>query len=126
MAMDAFRRAVEARDVVAATALLSPNVAFYSPVSHKPYRGRDLVGWILASVLTIFEDFEYVDELATSDRSMLHFRAHIGDREVEGVDLLELDEDGRIATLTVMVRPLSGLQALAENMAVQFAARGRP
>jgi hypothetical protein len=123
--MDAFRRAVEARDLVAVTALLSPNVAFHSPVSHKPYRGRDLVGWILAAVITIFEDFEYVDALAgDGGHSMLRFRAHIGDRQVEGVDLIELDDDGRVATLTVMVRPLSGLQALAENMAVQFAARG--
>jgi hypothetical protein len=125
--MDAFRRAVEARDIVAVTALLAPNVAFYSPVSHKPYRGRDLVGWILAAVITIFEDFEYVDALGgDGPSSMLRFRAHIGDRDVEGVDLIDLDEQGRVATLTVMVRPLSGLQALAENMAVQFAARGRP
>jgi hypothetical protein len=125
--MDAFRRAVEARDLVALTALLANDVAFYSPVSHKPYRGRDLVGWILAAVTTIFEDFEYVDELGSAHgSSALRFKAHIGDRDVEGVDLIELNEDGKVATLTVMVRPLSGLQRLAENMAVQFAARGRP
>jgi SnoaL-like protein len=122
--MEAFRRAVEARDVAAVTALLAPNVAFHSPVSHKPYHGRDLVGFILAAVLTIFEDFEYVDALEHEEHSVLRFRAHIGDRQLEGVDLLELDDNGRIATLTVMVRPLSALQALAENMAVHFAARG--
>jgi hypothetical protein len=124
--MDAFRRAVEARDVTAMIPLLAPNVTFHSPVSHKPYSGSDLVGWILASVLTIFEDFRYVDELARGTHSMLRFRARIGDRQLEGVDLIELDDQGRIATLTVMVRPLSGLQALAESMAERFAARGKP
>jgi hypothetical protein len=124
--MNAFRRAVEARDLVAVSELLSPDVAFHSPVSHKPYRGRELVGWILAAVSTIFEDFTYVDEQERDGRIMLRFRAHIGDRQLEGVDLLELDGDGRIATLTVMVRPLSALQALAEAMAVRFAARGTP
>jgi hypothetical protein len=124
--MNAFRQAVEARDLVAVTGLLSPNVAFHSPVSHKPYRGRELVGWILSAVATIFEDFTYVDQLEYDTHSMLRFRARIGDRQLEGVDLIELDEQGQVATLTVMVRPLSALQALAENMAVRFAARGTP
>jgi hypothetical protein len=124
--MKAFRQAVEARDLAAVTALLAPNVAFHSPVSHKPYRGRELVGWILSAVSTIFEDFTYVDEQEADGRSMLRFRARIGDRQLEGVDLIDLDVHGRVAALTVMVRPLSALQALAENMAVRFAARGTP
>jgi hypothetical protein len=124
--MKAFRKAVEARDLAAVTALLAPNVVFHSPVSHKPYRGRELVGWILSAVSTIFEDFTYVDDQEADGRSMLRFRARIGDRQLEGVDLIDLDVHGRIAALTVMVRPLSALQALAENMAVRFAARGTP
>jgi hypothetical protein len=122
--MDAFRRSVEARDLAAVTALLSPEVTFLSPVSHKPYRGRDTVGWILATVITIFEDFEYVDALEGGGHSMLRFRAHIGERQLEGVDLIELDDQGQVAKLTVMVRPLSGLQALGEKMGERFANRG--
>src|SRR5215831_14579965 len=110
--MQAFRRAVEARDLAALTELLAPDVTFYSPVSFQPYRGRELVGWILASVATIFEGFEYVDDLAEGGHSMLRFRTRIGDRQAEGVDLIELDEAGQVRTLTVMVRPLSALQAL--------------
>jgi limonene-1,2-epoxide hydrolase len=121
--MQAFRKAVEGRDLAAVTALLAPDVEFWSPVSFKAYRGRDTVGFILATVATVFEDFVYVDELGGDGRSMLRFRARVGDRAAEGVDLIELDAAGQVQRLTVMVRPLSALQALAERMAARLGAR---
>lgn len=114
---------MEAKDLAALTALLAPDVVFHSPVSFKPYRGREQVGWILATVATIFEDFAYVDESANGRRSMLRFRTRIGDREGEGVDLIDTDETGAIVALTVMIRPLSALQALGAAMAQKFAQR---
>ena len=124
--MNAFRQAIEARDLAQVATLLAEDVVFHSPVSHKPHRGRDQVGWILATVATVFEDFVYVDELEQAGHSQLRFTARIGDRQLEGVDLIEQDSAGKIAKLTVMVRPLSGLQALAEAMALRFASRGTP
>src|SRR3954469_23822717 len=121
--MKAFRQAVEAKDLAAVAALLADDVVFSSPVSFKPYRGREQVGWILATVATVFEDFQYVAELDDGTHSMLRFRARIGERALEGVDLIDLGADGKIAALTVMVRPLSALQALAEAMAERFAKR---
>lgn len=121
--MKAFRKAVETRDLAALTALLAPDVEFWSPVSFQAYRGRELVGFILASVATVFEDFVYVDELGTGSHSMLRFTARIGDRAAEGVDLIELDDAGQVQRLTVMVRPLSALQALGERMREKFANR---
>src|SRR5437763_16721777 len=108
--MNAFRKAVEAQDLAALTELLAPDVEFWSPVSFQAYRGRDVVGFILATVATVFEDFAYVDELEADGHSMLRFRTRIGERAAEGVDLIELDGDGKIKRLTVMVRPLSALQ----------------
>lgn len=121
--MNAFRRAVEAQDLAAVTSLLAPDVEFWSPVSFQAYRGRELVGFILATVATVFEDFVYVDELGGERRSMLRFTARIGDRALEGVDLLELDGAGLVAKLTVMVRPLSALQTLGERMRAALARR---
>jgi SnoaL-like domain len=121
--MKAFRRAVEAKDLAAVTALLAEDVVFSSPVSFQPYRGRETVGWILATVATVFEDFVYIDEIDNGAHSMLRFSARVGERAVEGVDLIELDDAGAIRALTVMIRPLSGLQALAEAMAERFGKR---
>jgi hypothetical protein len=118
--MKAFREAVEKRDLAALTALLEPDVVFNSPVSFKPYQGREQVGWILATVGTIFEDFQYVDEFESGLHSALRFRTRIGDRVAEGVDLIERAADGSIRTLTVMIRPLSALQVLGAAMAARF------
>ena len=49
------------------------------------------------------------------------FKATVnGDRAVGGLDLLHFDEDGLIDELTVMLRPLSGLNAMAEAMGKRF------
>jgi hypothetical protein len=50
----------------------------------------------------------------------LVFTARVGDREIDGCDFIHVDEDGLIDELTVMVRPLSGAQALAAAMGAQF------
>ena len=44
------------------------------------------------------------------------FEARVGDRDVQGVDILRFGDDGRVVEMTVMVRPMSGMHALAERM----------
>jgi hypothetical protein len=119
--MTTFRAAVERGDIDAAVALLAEDVEFSSPVVHTPYRGREAVAPILHAVLTVFEDFRYVNEIDGGDDHLLVFRAHVGDRELEGVDLLHHDASGAIDRLTVMIRPLSALQAVATTMRERLA-----
>jgi hypothetical protein len=38
------------------------------------------------------------------------------DKQIEGCDFIQLDEGGAISAFTVMVRPMSGVLALAEAM----------
>jgi hypothetical protein len=52
------------------------------------------------------------------------FEARVGDREVQGVDILRYDEDGLIAEMTVMIRPMSGLEALGTEMRTRMEALG--
>jgi len=120
--MNPFRKAVEDGDHEAVVALLAEDVVFTSPVVFKPYAGKAITAAILGAVLRVFEDFRYVREIANSDgRDLaLVFEARVGDRQIQGCDLLHFDEDGRIDALTVMVRPLSGAQALQQAMAAQF------
>ena len=120
-----FRRAIEARDLDAAVALLREDVVFRSPVVFKPYHGREAMRVILEAVLAVFEDFRYVREIgadisAGARDHALVFEARVGDKQIEGCDFIELDEDGAISALTVMVRPMSGMLALAEAMKAQL------
>ncbi|MFF2161692.1 MULTISPECIES: nuclear transport factor 2 family protein [unclassified Streptomyces] len=120
--MQAFRKAVEANDPDAVEALLAENVVFTSPVAFRPYPGKSITAAILRGVTRVFEDFRYVREINSADGRdhALVFVARVGDREVNGCDFIHLDEDGLIDDLTVMVRPLSGAEALSEAMGAQF------
>jgi hypothetical protein len=120
--MHPFRVAVEAQDLEAAVALMTDDVVFRSPVVFKPYQGRDAVAMLLGAVARVFEDFRYEREIGAPDASdhALVFRAHVGDRELEGCDFLHTNEQGLIDELCVMVRPMSGVHALAEAMKAQL------
>ncbi|MFJ1896155.1 nuclear transport factor 2 family protein [Streptomyces sp. NPDC088115] len=120
--MHPFREAVEARDPEAIEAMLAEDVVFTSPVAFKPYAGRPLTAAILRAVTEVFSDFRYVRELASTDGRdhALVFVAKVGDREISGCDFLHLNEAGQIDDMTVMVRPLSGAQALAAAMGARF------
>ncbi|MFJ3306997.1 nuclear transport factor 2 family protein [Streptomyces sp. NPDC086549] len=120
--MRAFREAVEARDLDAVEALLAQDVVFTSPVVFKPYHGKAITAAILRAVIRVFEDFRYDRELAGADGRdhALVFTARVGDREISGCDFIHVNEDGLIDDFMVMVRPLSGAQALAEAMGAQF------
>jgi SnoaL-like domain len=117
-----FRRAIEARDLDAAVALLREDVVFRSPVVFTPYHGRDALRRILEAVLAAFEDFRYVREIGADDARdhALVFEARVGDKQIEGCDFIQLDEAGAISGFTVMVRPMSGMLALAEAMKAQL------
>ena len=122
-----FRAAVENRDLEAMGACLADEVRFFSPVAFQPFESREVVTAVLGFVMENFEDFEYVDELGDGKSHMLRFRARVGDREVEGVDLLEENADGLVERFTVMLRPLSALMAMGEAMSAAFeSAGGKP
>ncbi len=120
--MKTFRQAVEDRDIGAIEALLSDDVVFFSPAVFKPYRGKAITSAILRGVLRIFEDFRYVREIGSPDGRdhALVFVTTVAGRELTGCDFLHYDDAGRIDHFMVMVRPLSGLQALADAMGAQF------
>src|SRR5919198_6554232 len=121
MKSDAFRSAIESEDPKKLTDALAEDVVFRSPVVFRAYEGKPLVSTILTEgAMNVFEDFRYVDQLEHGDAAALIFKARVGDRELDGLDLLRFDGDGKVAELMVMVRPMSGLNALAEAMARRF------
>ena len=119
-----FRAAVETGDIGAVTELLAADIVFHSPVTFHPFVGRETVVGLLEQVAQVFEDFRYTDELQTGDAHALIFRAKVGDREVEGLDLLRFDAHGLICDFTVMLRPLSGLIPFAQEMGERAASAG--
>src|SRR3954464_1700932 len=118
------RDAVERADVDAAVALLADDVVFRTPAGVKPSEGGQPVAAILRAIFQVLEDFRYTDELEGDGVHALVFEARVGDRSLQGIDLLRPDASGRIAEFTVMIRPASGLIAVAERMGPALEAAG--
>jgi hypothetical protein len=116
MRSDRFRAAAEGKDFSAIDELFAEGVRFRSPVVYAPYEGRESIAMLLGAVAQVFEGFRYTDQVETGDTAVLVFEAKVGEREVNGVDILHFDDDDRIAEMMVMVRPMSGMQALADAM----------
>jgi hypothetical protein len=111
-----FRRAAEAKDLDQMVATLREDVVLHSPILFRGFEGRDIVSQVLTHVAATLEGLTYTDELVEGSTVCLRFKANVGDRELEGIDFLELDEDGRVAELTVFMRPLSAINAFNEQM----------
>jgi hypothetical protein len=116
-----FGKAIEAGDEGAALATIADDVVFRSPAVHTPYEGKETVEGILRLVATVFENFRYTNEWRDGRTTILFFEANVGSRELQGIDILEENDEGKIAKFTVMIRPLSGLQAVAQTMAERLA-----
>jgi SnoaL-like domain len=118
-----FRVAAETKDLDLMRGTLAEDVTFHSPVVFKAYEGREMTMVILSNVIEIFEDFRYLDEARGDGTVVLRFAARVDDKfEIEGVDYITLDADGRIADLTVFMRPQKAVVAFNELMGARLAA----
>lgn len=111
-----FRRAAEAKDLELLGETLADDVVLHSPILFRGFEGKEIVTHVLTHVAATLEDLTYVDELVGERSVCLRFKANVGDRELEGVDYLTLDDDGKVVDLTVFMRPLSALTRFNEQM----------
>lgn len=114
---------VATRDLSGLREIVHPDAVFRSPMAHTPYPSARAVILVLSTVIQVFEDFVYHRELASDDglNVVLEFSARVGDKQLKGIDLIRFDEAGLIVDFEVMVRPMSGLQALGQQMAQRLA-----
>lgn len=121
--LETWHRVVQTRDASLLREITHPQATFRSPVAFKPYHSADAVVLVIGTVVTVFEDFTYHREaIGTDGKSVvLEFSARVGDKGVKGIDYIQFDDDGQIIDFEVMMRPLNGVQALAEQMSARLA-----
>ncbi|WP_233355784.1 nuclear transport factor 2 family protein [Henriciella litoralis] len=105
-------------DAASLSAILHDDVVFTSPVVHTPQRGKAITMMYLgAAGQTLGGDtFRYVRVFDCEDRAVLEFECEMDGILVNGIDMIEWDEDGLITDFKVMVRPLKGMQAVHAAM----------
>ncbi len=118
-----FRAAIETGDESAAFATLAPDVVFRSPAVYKPYEGRDVVASPARGRGQDVRELSLHERVARrrDDHPLLR-GARSAIASSRAIDILEHDADGLVARFTVMVRPLSGLQALSAAVAARIEA----
>lgn len=118
----AWHEMIERRNLDALESIVHPDAVFRSPMAINAYRPRPALLLVLKTVLTIFKDFTYDRQFASADglSVVLEFSATVGDKQLKGIDMIRFDDAGRIVEFEVMVRPLSGLQALGAEMGARL------
>lgn len=123
--LDSWYAFMKSHDATALWDLLHPDAVFESPVVHSPQRGRDITFKYLASAEKVLggPGFTYVGEWKNADGAVLEFKTIIDGIEINGVDIITFDGEGRITNFKVMVRPLKAINMLHRLMAEQLAAQ---
>ncbi len=103
---------------------LDDQVVFYSPAVFSPQRGRDLTAAYLRAAARMFAstDFRYVEKWFGPRSAVLAFSATVDGLTVEGVDIIHWNDENRIVSVKVMIRPFKALQSVIGRMAELLAA----
>ena len=122
-ALEKWHQMIKTGDLSNLNELLADDVVFRSPVAFKPYEGKRVVFFILTNVIQVFENFTYHREFYTEDGEnvVLEFSANVSGKSLKGIDMVRFNAQGKIIDFEVMIRPMSGLAALAEKMGTRFA-----
>ena len=112
-----WHRVVREKDRGAIAALLADDVSIGAPPYWTRLEGRELVAHLLGIILAIIEGFEYHRQWSEGRELALEFTGTVDGKELQGIDLISLNENGKIARLDVLMRPLNGIKALREAVA---------
>jgi hypothetical protein len=113
-----FMKAMREEDYDTIADILSPDFVINSPITAAfSFRGREDAMTLFRIVRAEMEDLKHHELLGADDSWTQRFEVRVRGRLLEGVDVLRFDAGGRLAAMTVFVRPLCGLTAFAAAVA---------
>ena len=98
--------------------LIADDAIFSSPVVFTPMEGKEITMMYLSAAGQSFnmEKFKYTKEIHDGMNSVLEFETYIDDISVNGVDIIEWNEEGKIVNFKVMIRPFKAVQKVQQKM----------
>ena len=114
----AWHELVASRDPAGLSELLADDVVFHSPIVHTPQEGRARTSMYLTGAMHVLgnDDFTYVREVVDGPNAVLEFTTTIDGIQVNGVDMIEFNDEGQISDFQVMLRPMKGIQIVGQKM----------
>ena len=118
--LDRWHRIVAERDLEGLREVLADDVRLGAPPYWPKLEGKDLVSHLLGIIISTIEGFTYHREFTHGAELALEFHGRIGDLDLQGIDLISLDADGRLRNIDVMIRPTNALLELQEIVVPQM------
>jgi len=117
--VDAWHHIVANRDLKKLQDILADDVVFYSPVVYTPQIGKEVTFQYLSAAFHVFfnDSFKYVKEVINNTDAVLEFLVMIDDISVNGVDMIQWNDKGKITAFKVMIRPLKAMNLIHQKMA---------
>lgn len=119
----AWQEVVAKRDPAKLAELLADDVIFWSSIVHSAQHGKDLAMLYLSGAMAVLgnDSFTYVRELADGPAVVLEFTSSVDGITINGVDMIEFDDQGKIVDFKVMLRPLKAINLVQAQMAAMLA-----
>lgn len=114
---------VKERNARGLDTLLADDVVFVSPVVHTPQSGKAITTAYLSAALQVLNNgsFVYLNEWIGENSAVLEFQTVVQEIEINGVDIIMWNAEGKITKFKVMVRPLKAINLLHQLMGAQLA-----
>ncbi len=121
--LQTWHQIVNTRDMALLAKVLADDVVFTSPVVHTPQHGKDIALMYLGAALMVLnnESFHYLNEWEGPSSAVLEFLTTVQGIEINGVDIIGWNSDGKISSFKVMVRPLKAMNLLHQMMGAMLA-----
>ena len=113
----AFLAAVQARDARSAAAQLAEYVILESALAVEPFVGREQVANVVAQLLEVLDEFAVTGIISGDGHFAVVTNIRIGTTEIDGMDLIGINAEGKVASLSIHLRPLRAIVALQERLA---------
>ncbi len=120
--LEEWHRVVREKDVAAVRGLLAPDASIGAPPYWQRLEGPDLVAHLLGVIVRTIQDFTYQRQWRNGGELALEFTGRVGDLDLQGIDLISVNDAGLLAKIDVPMRPMNAVQALQKIVAPQVMA----
>ena len=118
--------------------LLHDDCVFFSPIVYSPQNGKAITKMYLGAASNSLggdsntkgdasskvgdreSKFRYTKEVIAGNHAVLEFETEVDGKYANGVDIITVDDEGKIIEFKVMMRPLQAIQAVHASMAAML------
>ncbi len=116
--IEVWHEVVKSGEIVKLDNILDEDCIFYSPVVFSPQKGKEATKKYLTAAAIVFADdsFKYTKELVSSHLACLEFELVLNEININGIDIISWNEEGKITEFKVMIRPLKAVEIIHKYM----------